>query len=80
MQFAMPICQACARLGPRLDGGEGLVCAAFPDGIPDAIYEGGFDHRQPFRGDKGIRFVLADGAEALLAAYEATLEEFPTDT
>ena len=55
---------------PNLVTGWGLVCAAFPD----AIYIEGFDHRRPYRGDHGVRYVLAseDGAPERLAAYEAT--------
>ncbi len=70
MQFAQPICSACARLRPR-DDGPGLVCDAFPDGIPDAIYEGGFDHREAFPGDHGVRFILDSTEVDALAAYEA---------
>ena len=68
----VPICEACARLRPREDG-PGLVCDAFPEGIPDAIYGGGFDHRKAFPGDHGIRFLLSDDREAkrLLALYES---------
>lgn len=32
------------------------TCAAFPAGIPDEILRQGFDHRQEFPGDNGIRF------------------------
>lgn len=31
-------------------------CAAFPGGIPDAIYENEHDHRKPYPGDRGIRY------------------------
>jgi hypothetical protein len=34
-----------------------LTCVAFPKGVPAEIIHGRFDHRQPFEGDGGIRFV-----------------------
>ena len=48
-----PICLECARLqGQRKN--RSPSCAAFPNGIPDAIYLGAFDHRSAYLGDKGI--------------------------
>lgn len=32
------------------------ACDAFPAGIPETIWEGKVDHREPFVGDKGIRW------------------------
>lgn len=46
-------CDACKRLKRTVDG---PTCAAFPDGIPTQILDG-FDHRKPFPGDGGVRFV-----------------------
>lgn len=31
-------------------------CLAFPDGIPEEIMIGKFDHRKKYKGDNGIRF------------------------
>ena len=45
--------------GERDDGLEGdvaLVCTAFPEGIPEEIELGEFDHRKPHPKDHGIRF------------------------
>lgn len=32
------------------------TCDAFPKGIPEQILQDGYNHRQPFTGDHGIRF------------------------
>ena len=60
-----PLCVECRHLD-RSDGpfGKRWGCAAFPDGIPDAIYLGGFDHRKPFKGDNGIRFEPMGGGDS----------------
>ncbi|MBA4389208.1 MAG: hypothetical protein C0404_14640 [Verrucomicrobia bacterium] len=36
--------------------GENETCAAYPGGIPPTLLFGIMQHREPFPGDKGIRF------------------------
>jgi hypothetical protein len=50
-------------------------CTAFPDKIPDDIYWHGFDHRNPYPGDRGIRFKLREGGENALKAYDSIRSE-----
>ena len=47
------LCSTCARLRP------GLSCEAFSNGIPDEILSGKVNHRFPWPGDDGLRYVLA---------------------
>ena len=56
-QFAPPICISCkhyhyARNRNRMP--DTRTCKAFPDGIPKQVYYMEHDHRQPFKGDRGI--------------------------
>jgi hypothetical protein len=47
------LCATCARLR------DGLSCEAFPEGISDSILSGRVDHRLPWPGDHGLRYILA---------------------
>ena len=40
-----------------------VVCKAFPNGIPDEIYEGLNLHNEPFPGDNGIQYTKATESE-----------------
>ena len=46
-------CLDCIHLYDNL-----LSCKAFPDGIPEKIISGGWDHKKAYDGDMGIRFEL----------------------
>jgi hypothetical protein len=48
--YPAPMCVVCVH---RNDDGS---CAAYPDGIPNAIYLEGAEHRKPYPGDHGITF------------------------
>lgn len=66
----VPLCMFCRHL---LDGG--VRCEAFPAGIPDDILFVLRDHREPYEGDKGIRFEVKPGEEASLAEWMALAEK-----
>jgi hypothetical protein len=49
-----------SQIDPGFEDVAILVCDAFPDGIPDDIADGRFDHIFPHPGDHGIRFEPID--------------------
>jgi len=46
-------CFNCTNL---FEHSEHLACIAFPDGIPEDILTGQFDHRNEHEGDHGFRY------------------------
>jgi hypothetical protein len=50
-------CTTCVHWVSPLDSGrDEQTCKAFPAGIPEEIWNGKADHRNPFSGDRGIRW------------------------
>ena len=49
-----PVWPKCNRCKHYLDYGK---CEAFPNGIPNEIIIGEFDHANPYSGDNGIQFI-----------------------
>jgi len=59
MTVGVSICTLCEL--HNMDDMGNAVCAAFPNGIPPEIAHQGFDHRNEFTDDNGIRFVPKKG-------------------
>jgi hypothetical protein len=55
----------CRRLRSSKTQDRRGKCSAFPEGIPEAIWWEGYDHRQPFEGDGGKVFVQDPDKEPL---------------
>ncbi len=68
------LCHLCARFVPGVEDPEDKVrCAAFPDGIPDEIAYGSFDHRKPFRNEKTLFEPDEDVTEQDVKDWERTV-------
>ncbi len=51
------------------------TCDAFPDGIPEEILFGPFDHTEPYPGDHGLRYSPLPGYESTSADVIKLIEE-----
>lgn len=51
----LPLCQDCKHF-TGVEPGIGFACRAFGDGIPVEILSSSVDHREPFKGDGGVRY------------------------
>lgn len=59
-----PVCNLCKHFSIRGTIDSGIhVCDAFPDGIPDEIWQGNNNHTKPYLGDHGIQFEQSYAAE-----------------
>ena len=56
MKSGDPMCLSCKYLIEDAYKRDTYYCKAFPGGIPDRIFYDGYDHRQPYAGDRGIRY------------------------
>ena len=63
-QNTMAQCATCKNMIPF-----SLKCKAFPNGIPETIKEGRWDHRQKFDGDNGVLYEPRDPNEVLAPPY-----------
>ncbi len=71
---ASALCFICEHYEPGTDPDNDLNkprCRAFPEGIPSEIFNGGFDHREPFGNEPVLFRLAADKTEEDLEAWEA---------
>ena len=72
-RYSTSICASCKHLRIMLSSHG--CCAAFPEGVPESIGSGQFDQRNPYPGDKGIRYEMKPGFEHVLAEFDREQSE-----
>jgi hypothetical protein len=77
----IPICYWCKHYHNVMRKGSLGKCKAFPDGIPNEVWDSTLDHRKPINGDKSIQFEqvedmkdVRDDMKILLEAAELSSE------
>lgn len=73
MKGTTSICFSCARFVGITATSERATCEAFPDGIPDLIAYGAYDHRNRHPDDNGLTHLLDPERADDLATYEEYL-------
>jgi hypothetical protein len=72
MGIAVSQCSLCRHKTGR------TTCTAFPEGIPEDIASGLWDHRLPYEGDHGIGFAFSEDALGGPLRWFADLADPPT--
>ena len=68
--YPAPMCLTCRHFHDADDEATSLTCDAFPDGIPEAVLTGEHDHRDPYPGDRGVRYEPLDRSGLINAEPE----------
>jgi len=71
-----PYCLGCAHVSQHDN-----ICRAFPDGIPEGIWDNQIDHRMPYPGDHGILFeaIAPWGDEMIQSWFEGRPPQIEDD-
>ena len=67
------LCQSCLRLELfNMTGNDNVAgtCAAFPNGIPEDIFYGFGDHREPREGDAGLVYAPDPESQDIFQMWE----------
>lgn len=77
----LPICLWCKYFNIQsFENDKFATCNAFPNGIPNLVFHGDFDHREPFPNDNNIQFKTRDNGDDVPKVIKFILEDNPNVT